>query len=33
MLGLIVLGVGIYMGLELFVRPSDLFAIAPGVPE
>ena len=32
-LGLIVLLVGIQMGLELFVRPSDLFAFAPGVPE
>jgi uncharacterized protein len=31
-LGLIVLGVGIYMGMELIVRPSDLFEIAPGVP-
>ncbi|MFA4950701.1 sulfite exporter TauE/SafE family protein [Brevundimonas sp.] len=30
-LGLIVLLVGIQMGLELFVRPSDLFAFAPGV--
>lgn len=33
LLGLIVLLVGIQMGLELFVRPSDLFALAPGVPE
>jgi uncharacterized membrane protein YfcA len=33
LLGLIVLGVGIYMGLELFVRPSDLFAFAPGVAQ
>lgn len=33
LLGLIVLLVGIQMGLELFVRPSDLFAFAPGVPE
>jgi uncharacterized membrane protein YfcA len=32
-LGLIVLLVGMQMGLELFVRPSELFAIAPGVPE
>jgi len=32
-LGLIILLVGIQMGLELFVRPSDLFAFAPGVPE
>nr|WP_255500216.1 sulfite exporter TauE/SafE family protein [Brevundimonas sp. P7753] len=30
-LGLIVLLVGIQMGLELFVRPSDLFLLAPGV--
>jgi len=30
-LGLIVLLVGIQMGLELFVRPSELFVIAPGV--
>ena len=30
-LGLIVLLVGIQMGLELFVRPSDLFLRAPGV--
>ena len=28
-LGLIVLLVGIQMGLELFVRPSDLFGFAP----
>ena len=33
LLGLIVLGVGIYMGLELFVRPSDLFSFAPGVAQ
>ena len=33
LLGLIVLGVGIYMGLELFVRPSDLFAFAPGIAQ
>lgn len=32
-LGLIVLLVGIQMGLELFVRPSDIFLIAPGVSE
>ena len=32
-LGLIVLLVGIQMGLELFVRPADLFAIAPGVAD
>ena len=29
-LGLIVLLVGIQMGLELFVRPTDLFLLAPG---
>ena len=33
LLALIILLVGIQMGLELFVRPSDLFAFAPGVPE
>ncbi|MNH98993.1 hypothetical protein D3C73_517460 [compost metagenome] len=32
-LGLIVLLVGIQMGLELFVRPSDLFLLAPGAAE
>ncbi len=32
-LGLIVLLVGIQMGLELFVRPSDIFMIAPGAPD
>lgn len=32
-LGVIVLLVGIYMGLELFTRPSDLFSFAPGVAE
>ncbi len=32
-LGLIVLVVGIQMGLELFVRPSDIFLIAPGVAD
>ena len=32
-LGLIVLLVGIQMGLELFVRPSDLFSFAPGIAE
>ncbi|MGQ3041338.1 MAG: sulfite exporter TauE/SafE family protein [Brevundimonas sp.] len=32
-LGVIVLLVGIYMGLELFVRPGDLFSFAPGVSE
>ncbi|WP_339915499.1 sulfite exporter TauE/SafE family protein [uncultured Brevundimonas sp.] len=30
-LGLIVLGVGVYMGLELFVRPGDIFSLAPGI--
>lgn len=33
LLALIVLGVAVYMGLELFVRPSDLFALAPGVAD
>ena len=33
LLALIVLAVGIYMGLELFVRPSDLFAFAPGIAQ
>lgn len=32
-LGFIVLLVGIQMGLDLFVRPSDLFAIAPGIAD
>ena len=32
-LGLIVLLVGIQTGLELFVRPSDLFLLAPGVAD
>jgi uncharacterized protein len=32
-LGLIVLLVGIQMGMELIVRPSDMFEIAPGAPE
>lgn len=32
-LGLIVLLVGVQMGLELFVRPSDMFALAPGIVE
>ena len=32
-LGLIVLLVGIQMGLELFVRPSDLFLLAPGISD
>jgi hypothetical protein len=33
LLGLIVLGVGVYMGLELFVRPHDIFLLAPGVSD
>lgn len=33
LLGLIVLLVGIQMGLELFVRPSEIFLIAPGVAD
>lgn len=33
LLGLIVLAVGIYMGLELFVRPHDIFLLAPGVAD
>ncbi len=32
-LAVIVLLVGIYMGLELFVRPSDLFSFAPGIAQ
>ncbi len=32
-LGLIVLGVGVYMGMELIVRPSDPFELAPGAPD
>ena len=32
-LGLIVLLVGIQMGLSLFVRPQDLFLIAPGIAD
>ncbi len=32
-LGLIVLLVGIQMGLELFVRPSDIFLIASGIAD
>lgn len=31
LLGLIVLLVGIQMGLDLFVRPSEIFLLAPGV--
>ena len=30
-LGLLVLLVGIQMGLELFVRPAEMFVLAPGV--
>ena len=30
-LALIILLVGVQMGLELFVRPSDIFALAPGI--
>jgi len=33
LLGLIVLLVGIQMGLTLFVRPEDMFALAPGVAQ
>ena len=33
LLGLIVLGVGVYMGLELFVTPHDIFLLAPGVSD
>ncbi len=32
-LGLIVLLVGMQMGLELFVRPSDIFLVAPGIAD
>ena len=32
-LGLIVLLVGIQMGLDLFVRPNDIFMIAPGIAD
>jgi len=32
-LGLIVLLVGMQMGLDLFVRPSDLFLFAPGISD
>ena len=32
-LGLIVLLVGMQMGLELFVRPSEIFLIAPGIAD
>lgn len=32
-LGLIVLLVGMQMGLELFVRPNDIFMIAPGIAD
>jgi uncharacterized membrane protein YfcA len=33
LLGLIVLGVGVYMGLELFVQPHDIFLLAPGIAD
>ncbi len=33
LLGLIVLGVGVYMGLELFVQPHDIFMLAPGIAD
>lgn len=33
MLGFLVLVVGLQMGLELFTRPSEMFAVAPGVAE
>lgn len=33
LLGLIVLGVGVYMGLELFVKPHDIFLLAPGIAD
>ena len=29
----IILLVGVQMGLELFVRPSDIFALAPGIDQ
>jgi hypothetical protein len=29
----IVLGVGVYMWLELFVQPHDIFLLAPGVAD
>ena len=32
-LGVIVLAVGLYMGLELFVRPSEIFQLAPGIAD
>ena len=32
-LGLIVLIVGIHMGMELFVRPTDIFLLAPGISD
>jgi len=32
-LGLLILFVGIQMGLELFVRPSDIFLLAPGISD
>ena len=33
LLGLVVLLVGIHMGLELFVRPSEIFLLAPGIAD
>ena len=33
LLGVIVLAVGLYMGLELFVRPSEIFQLAPGISD
>ncbi len=32
-LGLLILFVGIQMGLDLFVRPSDIFLLAPGISD
>ena len=32
-LGLIVLIVGIHMGMELFVKPTDIFLLAPGISD
>jgi len=33
LLGVIVLAVGLYMGLELFVRPGEIFQLAPGIAD
>lgn len=33
LLALIVLSVGVYMGLSLFVRPHDIFLLAPGIAD